>query len=202
MDACVSLRWDVLLARLPFFHLPYASDINIALEFDASWVTGLGKMSKKEVRKLLREPSQRGLAMRAHWAWRMGEIARWARLWLIDRGGGLPDNYKLPSEGLKHDGRYDHDTIYNKYPCKSERHYFFIDGRNRYVESNSWESQRCWEDFHHCVHSVPVLEFIWTVRWLCHPSPKELRYHYLNEIDNDEHFFRVLCPVPGTDGTG
>lgn len=200
MVACVSLRWDILLTHLPFFHLPHASDINLAFEFHDNWDEGLG-MSRESMLKCLPEASHRGLAMRAHWAWMKGEIPRWTRMWLIDRGGRLPANYQLPQED---DGRYRHESFryINEFPCEPEKNHIFIDGKNRYVESYMWEGQR-----HGFVHSirrpeVPILSFIWKVSWLCRPPQGEVYNSTFNLPCESERFFRVLRQLPGTDGTG
>ncbi|KAL1844605.1 hypothetical protein VTK73DRAFT_2181 [Phialemonium thermophilum] len=163
MDVCVSLRWDVLIRRLPFFHLPYVSDINLAMDFDDSWANM--DVGRTKAEDLMREPSPRGLAARAYWAWLRGEIPRWTRLWLIDRGGRLPANYKLPAIN---DYRYVIDFVYNRsrYPCKPERNRFFTDGARNYVESYSWEPNAntrprdyYWDD----QPDVPLLSFMWRV---------------------------------------
>ncbi|KAH7122082.1 hypothetical protein B0J13DRAFT_680236 [Dactylonectria estremocensis] len=181
LAASVSLRWDVLLTTLPFFHLPEASDINLGLEFDESWAEGLGT-TEESVLKCLGEASPRGVAMRAHWAWKTGFIPRWTRMWLIDQGGGLPANYKISRED---DGRYEYDTVYHKFPCEPENYHIFIDGKNRYVESYMWDDQP--HEFSHMSprRNVPVLSFIWKMCRLC-----------------PEYFFRVLRQLPETDGTG
>lgn len=140
MAACVSLRWDVLLPRLPFFHLPYASDINIAFEFHDSWDGRVGE-TRKSVQKCLPEASDMGMVMRAHWAWMKGEIPRWTRLWLIDRGGGLTADYYF---SRKHDGRYRYKSleVINEFPSAPEEEpHTFTDGKDTYVENYLWEGQ-------------------------------------------------------------
>lgn len=66
LEASIDMRWDVLLTRLPFFDLPRSREINLALEFDDSWIDGLD-MTRGTMLKCLRESSHRGFAMRAHW---------------------------------------------------------------------------------------------------------------------------------------
>ncbi|KAK7212896.1 hypothetical protein V2G26_020074 [Clonostachys chloroleuca] len=94
MARCVFLKWEELLTRLPFYHLPQNSDINLAFEFEHSWNEGLG-ITKAGVRKNLAEASARGLVLRAFWAWKVGAIPRWTRLYLIDRAEPLPPKYQI-----------------------------------------------------------------------------------------------------------
>lgn len=201
MELSVNMRWDYLLPRLLFFSLPYASDINIALEFDDSWIEGLDN-TRDTILEGLREPSQRSLAMRAHWAWMMGEIPRLARMWLIDRGDRLPAHYRLPEGREAEDGRYKFE-MFSKYPCKPEKHHFFIDGKNRYVESYSWAGQPAHFNSRQPSYGVPLLLFMWTMKWFCLPPAPYWHQNMLIEpMNHSEDFFRVLCQLPGTGGTG
>ncbi len=208
MDACVSLRqWSVLLCRLPFFHLPYASDINLAFEFDDSWDEDLSVSREAVFQAMMSEASHRGLAMRAHWAWMKGEIPRWARVWLIDRGRRLPADYKVLQEGeddYEDDGRCQFDTTYRrKFPCTPpEKHHIFSDGKLRYVESYDWDGKvrlRKWPRYTSRDFDVPVLSFIWKMKWLCTPPVCQ---GYLNQPGEPEHFFRVLRQLPDPDING
>lgn len=201
MSACVSLRWDILLSHLPFFHLPHTPGMNLAFEFHDSWDEGLG-MTRESIVRCLSEASERGLAMRAHWAWRKGEIPRWTRMWLIDRSGRVPANYKLSQED---DRRYNYESTYDikeyrRY--KPENHNIFIDGKNKYVESYMCQDQR--DSYCYSIHDpdVPILSFIWKMQWLCTPPWDGVFHHTMNTPWNCERFFRVLRQLPGTDGTG
>ncbi|KAH7156017.1 hypothetical protein EDB81DRAFT_927963 [Dactylonectria macrodidyma] len=172
MAKCASFRWDVLLSRLPFFHLPQTPNINLALEFDESWVEGIMGTTIEPFLKCVREGSPRGLALRAYWAWKRGLIPRRARMWLIDRGGRLPANYKV-SGGL--DQRY--FSHYDEVLCEPENHHIFIDGKDKYVESYMWDGQPTkygynWDSetigfrYMGTRSHVPVLAFMWmTNRW-------------------------------------
>lgn len=196
MTASVSMRWDTLLRTLPFFQLPEASDINLALEFDDSWAKGLGGTTTS-VARFLQEASPRGVAMRAHWAWKRGFIPRWARMWLIDRGGGLPSNYKASRLA---DGRYTPDFVYNNFSREPENHHVFTDGKHKYVESYMWEGQT--RKFSHMdpEPEVPVLSFIWKMHWRSKPLESREFYNAINLPVDHEYFFRVLRPLPDTDG--
>ncbi|KAH8892146.1 hypothetical protein GQ53DRAFT_822952 [Thozetella sp. PMI_491] len=175
MDACVSrLQWPVLLCRLPFFHLPYASDINLAFEFEDSWDEDLAVSREAVLKAMVSEASHRGLVMRAYWAWMKGEIPRWARVWLIDRGRRLPTDYKVIQEGeddYEDDGRCQYDTTYlRRFPCAPpEKQHVFSDGKFRYVESYDWDGKvylRKWPRYTLRNSDVPVLSFIWKMKWL------------------------------------
>lgn len=200
MVACVSLRWDVLLTHLPFFNLAYASDFNLALEFHDSWDEGLST-KREEILKSLPEASDRGLAMRAYWAWMRGEIPRWTRMWLIDRGGRLPAHYQLSRED---DNRYRWELVYKmkNFPCEPEKHHIFIDGKNRYVESYMWEGQRRSYNYKLCTPAVTILSLMWKMKWICRPPRGGVHRHGFNVPIHPEHFFRVLRQLPDTDGTG
>ncbi|KAI9164165.1 hypothetical protein HJFPF1_05805 [Paramyrothecium foliicola] len=194
---CVSLDWRVLLVRLPFFHLPQASDLNLAFEFHDSWDDGI-ETNMSSLRSHLLEPSERGLVMRAYWAWVTGKIPRWTRLWLIDRGGRIPDCSKL---GRESDGRYKTDDVYGGcFSRRSQWDRIFIDGRNKCVESYRWDREESF-DFDFRRRDVPVSSFIWKLRIFCGPRNSEVD-HVGNLPESNEHFFRVLRPLPGTDGTG
>lgn len=65
MVACVSLKRDILLTRLPFFHISHALDMNVAFEFHDSWDEDLDAR-RESIIKCLPEVSHRGLVMRVH----------------------------------------------------------------------------------------------------------------------------------------
>ncbi len=210
LGACITeLQWPVLLCRLPFFRLPYATDINLAFEFDDSWDANLPRRRDAVMRAMMWDASHRGVVMRAHWAWMKGEIPRWTRLWLIDRGWRLPANYEVFREEdtpkWTHDRRCRFDMTYqDAFPCAPPaKHQLFSDGKSRYVESYHWDgtvhqrkvSEWEWESY----KDVPVLSFIWKLRWLCTP-PKDR--DFLNRPSDADYFFRVLRQLPGTDANG
>ncbi|KAF7545174.1 hypothetical protein G7Z17_g9394 [Cylindrodendrum hubeiense] len=200
MAECVSLRWGILMTRLPFFHLPRVPDINLALEFHDGWDEGLS-MNRASMIECLSEPSDRGLAMRAYWAWRKGEIPRWTRMWLIDRGGRLPTDYQLSREDDGRDGHESVDTN-NELPCELEKNHTFIDGKDRYAESYTWDGDRLGHTSPIHPRDVAVLSFIWKTKWLCLPT-RCAAYHNIASLPAEaEQFFRVLRQLPDTDGTG
>jgi hypothetical protein len=194
MARCVFLKWEELLTRLPFYHLPQNSDINLAFEFDHSWNEGLG-ITKAGVLRNLAEASARGLVLRAFWAWKVGAIPRWTRLYLIDRAEPLPPKYQI---GRNYDLRYVPSLKYHReFPCQRRESRVFIDGEDKYVESYSWDrdGQNC---YNRHVESVPVAAFMRTVDRYHRPSPDDLcgreDLPFYGEI-----FFRVLRPVPRTE---
>ncbi|CAH0051206.1 unnamed protein product [Clonostachys solani] len=197
MSRCVFLKWEELLTRLPFYHLPQNSDINIAFEFEHSWNEGLGTTARS-IRKNLEEASARGLVLRAYWAWRVGILPRWTRLYLIDREEALPPKYQV---GRSYDLRYMHSFAYSReFPCQCRESRVFMDGESEYVESYSWDREgqnrlNCHAD------SVPVAGFIRTVDRFHRPSPDQLcdsrDLPFYGEI-----FFRVLRPVPRIEDIG
>lgn len=134
VTACVSPDWwPALLPRLPFLHLPDTHDSNLAMEFDDSWVEGLIGPAVNEwaaksqirdrarktpeledtVKRCLNEPSNRGIAVRAYWAWVHGTLPRQMRIWLIDGSGQLPADYELGGGGDSRDRWRDFPTSDN-----------------------------------------------------------------------------------------
>jgi hypothetical protein len=220
MAACVFLSWPILLTHLPFIHLPFVSDINLAFEFQDSWVEDMkyirrtsGKLSphpdfplnsndrwvgglagiRRSFRKMSREASIRGLVLRAHLAWVQNQIPRQTRLWLIDRGGRLPAKYKF---GGFDDKRYTYvDGHVSKVYPKPRNHHFFTDGKSNYVECYSWDRQESYIGYR---PDVPITEFIWKVRLFCRPLGRILD-HTCYHPGNHEPFFRVLRPLPSPD---
>ena len=204
------LQWPVLLCRLPFFHLPYATDINLAFEFDESWDANLPARRDAVERVMMWDASHRGVVMRAHWAWMKSEIPRWARLWLIDRGWRLPADYKIfrdeDTPEYTRDLRCHWDTTYrDAFPCAPPaEHQIFSDGPSRYVESYYWDGTvhprrvAQWERLSD-YKDMPVLSFIWKMRRLCAP-PKDGDCR--NRPSDSEYFFRVLRQLPGADANG
>jgi hypothetical protein len=196
MITCVSLRWDILLPRLPFYCLPYSPDIDLAFEFQDSWDEGLG-MTRDSMLKFLPEPSNRGLVLRAYWAWMKGEIPNWTRMWLIDRGGRLPENYQLSQ---LEDKRYCQDLTYTTKtsPCRPKKDHVFIDGKIKYVESYMWKGSTASYDYVSYISDVPILSFIWKVRWLCLPARGEVYRATVNLPLAESNFFRVLRQLPSS----
>ncbi|CAG9990487.1 unnamed protein product [Clonostachys byssicola] len=199
MARCVFLKWESLLIRLPFYHLPQNSDINLAFEFDHSWNEGLGT-TESTVLENLQEASARGLVLRAFWAWKVGAIPRWTRLYLIDRAEPLPPRYQV---GRNYDLRYVPSSKYpsvkypKEFPCQRRESRVFIDGENKYVESYSWDrdGQNCCNRH---VQSVAVDTFMRTVDRYHRPSKDDL-YGREDLPFYGEIFFRVLRPVPRTE---
>ncbi|KAI9148997.1 hypothetical protein HJFPF1_11041 [Paramyrothecium foliicola] len=219
MAACVFLSWRILLTHLPFIHLPFVSEINLAFEFEDSWVkdmecirSSLGKLLphpdfplkshdswvgglagiRRSFRKLSQEASVRGLVLRAHLAWVQNQIPRRTRLWLIDRGGRLPAKYKIGGVDDERYTYFDRHVLNNYKPCN---HHFFIDGKKRYVECYSWDRQEPYIGYR---PDVPITEFMWKVRMFCRP-PEHILHHTGFYAKDEETFFRVLRPLPGTD---
>jgi hypothetical protein len=104
MKMATSLDWGGLLARLPFFHLPQTTEMNLAFEFDDSWAAGIRTAWRKTFLEYLEEASPRSIVVRAYRDWWHGTIPVWTRCWLIDRGGKLPDNYRVgaPRDSIFH----------------------------------------------------------------------------------------------------
>ncbi|VUC26647.1 unnamed protein product [Clonostachys rosea] len=202
MAACVYFEWDEFLTRLPFFQLPYVSDLNLAFEFEDGWEKGLGD-TRESVCEHLSEASTRGLVMRAWWDWQTGRIPSWARMYLINPRNDLPRHYRL-ADGF----RYFYDPVYSpKYHCKTgdgpifvdEQHrYFdgqhrsFFDGEKGYVESYSWDEDG--PDFLYIHNDVPICNFILKMERFCRPVSRNIDVSLPN---TDQHFFRVLRLLPG-----
>lgn len=200
MEALVHLRWDVLLPRLPFFHLPHASDMNLAMKFDDSWNEG-PRTYDTFINQVLSEASPRGVAMRAARAWIKGHIPPWTRMWLIcqdvafDSGGEESD----PSDEMR-DWERGFGAGYEEFPCKPQNHHVFIDGTCKYIESYKYSQDartlRKYDPWYYC-SEVPVLNFIYKSR-------RYIQRGYKGPVNGDPccHFFRVLRPLPQADGTG
>lgn len=141
LAACRLLDWRQLITRLPFYQLPQASVLNIGFEFEDGWERGLNSL--ESVREHLGEDSVRGLILRLHWAWSVGEVPRWTRIFLINPRRDLPDRCFF-GRGLTF--RYMSDLIYHeKYDCRRKPDLSFFDGKERFVHSTSWDGYK--DDF-------------------------------------------------------
>lgn len=116
IEACRDLRWDVLLARIPFYRQQRIRTINIAFEFHDSWNANMPETPFD----LLHEGSPRGLVMRDFWAWTNGELPNQTTIWLIDRGWRPPRGYY---------------KWYNDTEC---HRVLFADEKERYQECHPW----------------------------------------------------------------
>jgi hypothetical protein len=196
LTTTVSLDWGGLLSRLPFFRLPQITEMNLAIEFDDSWVADIKDMTRENFPKFFAEASLRGVVIRAHWDWQLGRVPRWTRLWLIDRGGGLPANYRVgaPIDCLSDDSDtafFMEDELAN--PRPPDRHDTFVDGRYKYVESYDWERGDEIDTlvYSRCYASAPVLEFIAQVHRLS-PVAFDDAPRAFNRPEVVDYFFRVL----------
>ncbi|CAH0054960.1 unnamed protein product [Clonostachys solani] len=187
MAACVYFKWREFLTRLPFFQLPYASDLNLAFEFEDGWEKGLGE-TRESVCEHLSEASTRGLVMRAWWDWLTGRIPIWTRMYLINPRNDLPRHHRLANNF-----RYYYDAVYGaKYPSSTGDHRVFSDGERRYVESYCWDEKG--PDFTISQYDLPICSFILKMERFCRPL-------YKHPIDDSlptsyQHFFRVLRLLP------
>lgn len=190
MAVCVSLRWDILVTHLPIYHLPRASVINMAFEFDDSWDEGLYVHPRgNSIQACLGEASPRGLVMRAYRAWATGQLPLFARMWLIHRDARLPATYKLGGEDL---GYPDNNSLpMLKWP-RCEPGNVFTDGKNRYGESQIWNGRYRMTRYAPRQHDVPVLSFIWKVSTFCSFKDLGSPYHEYCLPSRSDGFFRVL----------
>ncbi|CAG9976094.1 unnamed protein product [Clonostachys byssicola] len=157
LAACKLLDWRQLLTRLPFYQLPQASALNLGFEFEDGWERGLDTL--ESVRAHLGEDSVRGLILRLHWAWSVGEVPLWTRIFLINPRKDLPDRYFL---GRRLNHRYTPDLIYREhYNCRRKQDLSFFDGKERFVHSNSWVG--FWG-------KVPICKFMRNVNLFCRPQ--------------------------------
>ena len=184
--ACASsLAWEVLLTRLPMFHFPHVVDVNLALEYDASWNQGLGT-TKEALLALRSEPSVRGLAVRAYWSWLHGRLPRSARMWLLVRDGQdtFPAVYRVGRDYEHVDPYFMKNQIYKKSVWAPQYNYVFVDGQDQYVE--------CYMDNG---RNVPAFLFAKRMKLLLNPTTEEYRATLFVPGIADE-FFNVLRRLP------
>jgi hypothetical protein len=206
---CTKSTWLRLLYRLPFSRHPRSPDLNLALEFHDSWNDGL-QANNASIYGLLREPSLRGMAVRAFWEWTVNKIPQCSRMWLIDRSNRLPQNYEvgMPT-GADGDNRYGmYENLTEGYgmherlvgtpfevfgaPLKDQT---FDDGKHKYVHSYSWDRPGGFKEAYTERRDVPIMSFMWKVENYCFP------FGVTNRL-RSRHFFRVLRQLPGAGQAG
>ncbi|EPE05404.1 hypothetical protein F503_02143 [Ophiostoma piceae UAMH 11346] len=119
----------------PMFNFPHVVDVNLALEYDASWNQGLGT-TKEALLALRSEPSARGVTVRAYWSWLHGRIRHSARMWLLVRDGQdiFPAVYRVGRDYEQVNPYSMKNLMYKKSVWAPQYNYVFVDGQDQYVE--------------------------------------------------------------------
>lgn len=193
LAACVFLEWDKMLTRLPFFQLPYNSDLNLAFEFEDDWKKGLGRTAES-VRGCLSEASVRGLIMRLHWSWSVGKVPLWTRIYLVTSKKDIPIR---PTFRRSKDHRYDFDLLYRaNFNCKRKPDYYFFDGKHKFIDAcsgfGSWYPPFWWI-------KSPICDFIWKINKFCRPQGKDDN-HQNNLPTASDHCLRILGQLSAIQG--
>ncbi|CAG9990770.1 unnamed protein product [Clonostachys byssicola] len=189
LAACVFLEWDTMLTRLPFFQLPYNSDVNLAFEFEDGWERGLGRTAES-VRGCLSEASVRGLIMRLHWSWSIGKVPLWTRIYLVTSKKDIPIR---PTFRRSKDHRYDFDRLYKAdFNCKRKPDYYFFDGKHKFFDACAWFGTyppNWWI-------KSPICDFIWKVHRFCRPQGTDDLHNRENNLPEPwDHCLRILGQV-------